>query len=161
MGSYEFTFDASSFEKVATRLRASSGLIGEVAEKMILRAALMAEAKAKEEAPVRHGILRGSITHKIDRKTGEIIGRVGTNLDYAPYQEYGTGLYGRRHDYIYPRRARMLRFKTRSGQVVFARRVSGVRPKFFIKKGLQEVVGRIEEIKSFGVNLIKERLGFI
>lgn len=156
--SYIFQVDASSFGRVADKLKASSGVVGNACEKMILRAALMAEAKAKEKAPIDKGILRGSITHSIDKRGNEIIGRVGTNLDYAVHQEYGTGLYGRRRDYIYPRRAKILRFKVKSGGIVFARRVRGTQGKFFIKKGLQEVKDRIEEIKAFGIKLLKEGL---
>lgn len=155
---YIFQVDASSFGKVADKLKSSGVIVENACEKMILRAALMAEAKAKEKAPIDKGILRGSITHRVEHQGNTIIGRVGTNLDYAVHQEYGTGLYGRRKDYIYPRRSKVLRFKVRGGGIVFARRVRGTQGKFFIKKGLQEVKDRIEEIKSFGIKLLREGL---
>lgn len=36
------------------------------------------------------GRLVNSITHEVVRKTGKVIGLIGTNLFYAPYQEFGT-----------------------------------------------------------------------
>lgn len=55
----------------------------------ITRACLIIENAAKEKAPVASGQLRRSITHTVNGNTGE----VGTNLSYAPYVEYGTGLF--------------------------------------------------------------------
>lgn len=53
------------------------------------RACLIVENSAKEKAPVASGELRRSITHKVTDNEGE----VGTSLHYAPYVEYGTGLF--------------------------------------------------------------------
>lgn len=49
------------------------------------------ETSAKKRAPVDQGHLRASITHEEDPSPVPIWGRVGTNLKYAPYMEYGTG----------------------------------------------------------------------
>jgi HK97 gp10 family phage protein len=43
---------------------------------------------AKDLAPVRSGRLRASISTKVDRK--KQIGIVGTNVEYAPFLEFGT-----------------------------------------------------------------------
>lgn len=49
------------------------------------------ESGSKKEAPVDTGALRASIGSEIVRGSGsEIIGKVGSSLEYAPYQEYGT-----------------------------------------------------------------------
>lgn|GEM_PF-1076999 len=49
------------------------------------------EAEAKVEAPVDEGTLQSSIGSEIVRGPGsEIIGKVGSSLDYAIHQEYGT-----------------------------------------------------------------------
>lgn len=47
---------------------------------------LLAERYAKEEAPVDTGRLRNSISHDSDKDSAVI----GTNVEYAPYQEFGT-----------------------------------------------------------------------
>lgn len=49
---------------------------------------LVAEGYAKKLAPVDTGNLRNSITHDVD--DGEPSAYIGTNVEYAPYQELGT-----------------------------------------------------------------------
>lgn len=49
---------------------------------------LVAEGYAKKLAPVDTGNLRNSITHDVD--DGESAVYIGTNVEYAPYQELGT-----------------------------------------------------------------------
>ena len=46
-----------------------------------------AEGYAKEGAPVDTGRLRNDITYKVNAEEYEV--QVGTNVEYAPYQEYG------------------------------------------------------------------------
>jgi len=46
------------------------------------------ENAAKVNCPVDTGNLRGSITHKVDKQDLSVT--IGTNVDYAPYQEFGT-----------------------------------------------------------------------
>lgn len=53
------------------------------------KACFLVENKAKIKAPVDTGQLRASITHEIDGETGI----VGTNVEYAPYVEFGTGVW--------------------------------------------------------------------
>ena len=53
------------------------------------KACLMVERDAKILCPVDDGTLRASITHEVDGKEG----RVGTNVEYAPYVHQGTGIY--------------------------------------------------------------------
>lgn len=99
--------------------------------------ALMVMGKAKENAPVDKGTLRGSITKTNAVRSGRnYIVRVGTNVKYAPYQEFGTGIYAGR-GYIYPRRARFLAWRDKSGKWVFARRVRGVKPRRYFGKAVE------------------------
>jgi HK97 gp10 family phage protein len=49
------------------------------------------EDSAKLLVAVDTGNLRGSITHKVDEL--ELSCRIGTNVEYAPYLEFGTGEY--------------------------------------------------------------------
>lgn len=55
------------------------------------KACLTVERSAKSKAPVQTGALRSSITHKVS--IGSLEGVIGTNIDYAPYVEIGTGVY--------------------------------------------------------------------
>lgn len=63
---------------------------------------LDAEGFAKIKAPVDQGTLRNSITHRVDES--ELAVYVGTNIEYAPYVELGTGKYylgGRPDPWVY------------------------------------------------------------
>lgn len=49
------------------------------------------ERTAKEFCPRKTGNLKRSITHEVDVSGRDIVGVVGTNTEYAPYVEFGTG----------------------------------------------------------------------
>lgn len=63
---------------------------------------LVAEKYAKRLCPVDTGNLRNSITHQVDEAETAVY--IGTNLEYAPYVELGTGIYypgGRTTPWVY------------------------------------------------------------
>lgn len=62
-------------------------------EKAVAKAALLVEAEAKKNAPRGTGELANSITSKVETSGTEVNGTVFTPLFYAPYVEYGTGLF--------------------------------------------------------------------
>ncbi len=62
-------------------------------EAAINKACALVEAEAKKKAPKGNGELRRSITSKLDTDGTELIGVVYTPLEYAPYVEFGTGLF--------------------------------------------------------------------
>lgn len=81
--------------------------------------------------PVRTGALRGS-WHRDPAAPDTVEGSpawrttVATEISYAPYVEYGTGLYGPKHApyIIRPKNpGGMLRFVAKDGTVVFAKQV--------------------------------------
>ena len=49
---------------------------------------IQAEGDVAELAPVDTGRLRDSITHEVDESEEAVY--IGTNVEYAAYQEYGT-----------------------------------------------------------------------
>ena len=72
----------------------------EALQRGLEKVGLTAEGYAKQLAPVDTGNLRNSITHKI---AGEEV-YIGTNVEYAPYVELGTGKYvpgGRPTPWVY------------------------------------------------------------
>ena len=84
----------------------NSGLVKEEFQAAVLRAlekcGLTAEGYAKKLCPVDMGNLRNSISHKVD--TDEPAAYIGTNIEYAPYVELGTGIYtsgGRPTPWVY------------------------------------------------------------
>ena len=57
------------------------------------KACALVEGEAKKKAPKDTGALRRSITSKVENTGSEMKGVVFTPLEYAPYVEYGTGLF--------------------------------------------------------------------
>lgn len=57
------------------------------------KACALVERSAKQNAPKGTGELRRSITSKVEKNGSDIIGTVFTPLEYAPYVEFGTGLF--------------------------------------------------------------------
>lgn len=73
-------------EKLLNKL---SGLTDDFVTEFLEEACMMVERDAKILCPVGNGELRNSITSEVDGNEG----RVGTNLEYAPYVHQGTGIY--------------------------------------------------------------------
>lgn len=61
----------------------------EATERALEKCGLVAEEYAKKLCPVDTGNLRNSITHEVSENSAYI----GTNAEYAPYVELGTGKY--------------------------------------------------------------------
>lgn len=57
------------------------------------KACALVERDAKMLAPRDTGELRRSITSKVEDVDGDAVGTVFTPLEYAPYVEFGTGLF--------------------------------------------------------------------
>ena len=57
------------------------------------QACALVEGEAKKKAPKGTGDLRRSIESKVEVEGKEVTGIVFTPLEYAPYVEYGTGLF--------------------------------------------------------------------
>lgn len=62
-------------------------------EKALGQACAIVEATAKQKAPKDTGELRRSITSRVEQQGDDFVGIVYTPLEYAPYVEYGTGLF--------------------------------------------------------------------
>lgn len=105
----------------------------------------LVEGVAKDKAPKDTGALRRSITSKIEINGSEIDGIVFTPLEYAPYIEYGTGLYaengnGRQTPWVY---------RDDKGKYHYTH---GQHPQPFLRPALNENKDEI-------IQIIKEALG--
>lgn len=117
------------------------------------KTAVEVERRARLNAPHDKGALWGSLhiggkgnTSVAAHVTGNNIeAKVGTNLNYAKYQELGTGLYGPNKTLIKPKNAKAMIMTDRSGNVTgWFKSSKGVHPKYFFKKA-------VASIKSDGV----------
>lgn len=66
---------------------------GQQLKRAMGQACALVEGEAKKKAPKGNGELRGSIESSVEDNGGEIVGVVSTPLEYAPYVEFGTGLF--------------------------------------------------------------------
>ena len=103
------------------------------------------ESAAKDKAPRKTGALRRSITSKVELTGNSIEGIVYSPLEYAPYQEYGTGLFaengnGRKTGWAYE--------DEKTGETIFTR---GNRPHPFLRPAVNENKDKI-------INIIKGAL---
>lgn len=58
------------------------------------QATALVHAQAKLLAPDNYGNLKGSIHMEVKQENELVYGRVYTNLEYAPFVEFGTGIKG-------------------------------------------------------------------
>lgn len=65
----------------------------EALEAAMKKACAVVEKSAKQKAPKDTGELRRSITSKVENEGNSVVGIVYTPLEYAPYVEFGTGLF--------------------------------------------------------------------
>ena len=86
------TVSIQGIEQLEMRFKKMRDL--ETAEKAMKTACMLVEGEAKEKAPKgRTGELKGSIQHKVEGSGNDLTGVVYTAEFYAPYVEYGTGLF--------------------------------------------------------------------
>ena len=105
------------------------------------KACALVERSAKQKAPKGTGELRRSITSEVEIEGDDIIGTVFTPLEYAPYVEYGTGLFaeeGGRQDVPWC-------YQDDEGEW---HSTSGMRPQPYMRPALDE--NREKIIKIFG-----------
>jgi len=125
--------------------QAPQSVVNPAMNKFMSKASLMVVQRAKEKAPRAQGTLSGSINASpVEKIAVGYRTSVGTNVEYAPHQEYGTGIYGKNHRPITPRKKRVLAWKGGKygpGWHV-ARQVRGVRPKKFMKAGVEYLQSR-------------------
>ena len=108
------------------------------------KACLLVERSAKQKAPKGTGELRRSITSEVREEGGEIVGVVYTPLEYAPYVEYGTGLFaenGGRTDVPW-------NYKDEKGEW---HSTSGMKPRPYMRPALDENREEIIKILREGI----------
>lgn len=114
-------------------------------ERAMGKACALVERSAIQKAPKDTGALRRSITSKVETENGNIQGIVYTPLEYAPYIEYGTGLFaesGGRLDVPW-------NYKDDKGEW---HSTSGQKPQAFLRPALDENRENIKRILKEGIS---------
>ena len=81
-------------ERLMRQLQNSKSQVQFALEQGIHKAGLLVEGDAKRLCPVDTGRLRSSITTTKGYDGDNCVATVGTNVEYAPYVEFGTGQRG-------------------------------------------------------------------
>lgn len=111
-------------------------------EEAMGKACALVERAAKKNAPKGSGELRRSISSRVENN-GEVEGIVFTPLFYAPYVEYGTGLFaenGGRQDVPW-------HYQDDSGEW---HSTCGMKPHPFLRPALEDNLGAIKKILKEG-----------
>lgn len=95
----------------------------------------LVERSAKQLAPKDNGELRRSITSKVENRTGIVF----TPLEYAPYVEYGTGLFAE----VSGRKDTPWSYQDETGEW---HSTSGQKPQPFMRPALNNNVNNIKQI---------------
>lgn len=112
------------------------GITKSTLTKALNRGCIVVENAAKKKCPVgRTGLLRASIKHRVHDNEGII----GTEIDYAPYVEFGTGKYavegnGRKTPWVY---------RTADGEFHFT---EGQKPQPYLEPALQDNVNEVSRV---------------
>ena len=85
-----FSLDLVGHDVMASRLITMSNVVGEVSDGNMDTACRVLEQDVKDRAPVDTGHLMRSYDHTVRSRGGRTVGHVGTNVEYAIYQEFGT-----------------------------------------------------------------------
>jgi len=134
--------DINGLAKLQRKIK-DDKVIGPPMKRAMMRSAFTVERNAKIEAPVDAGRLRSDIKSIFEmRKSFPRWARIGPSVFYAPFVEFGTGIYGPLHRRIVPTTKKALAF-TWHGVRIVVRSVKGMRPRPFMAKGVKRSRGPI------------------
>lgn len=109
-------------------------------DEALTKACAVVEASAKQKAPKGNGELRRSISSKVDGEKGIVF----TPLEYAPYVEYGTGLFAE----VAGRKDTPWSYQDERGQW---HTTSGMHPSPYMRPALEENREKIVSILKEGL----------
>jgi HK97 gp10 family phage protein len=87
-------FDEAALDELFSSVDGPAG-------KFLKRCTTKVTRRAKQLAPVDTGRLRSSIADEIGHEGTDLVGRIGTDVEYAVYQEFGT-VHMAAHPYLRP-----------------------------------------------------------
>lgn len=113
--------------RVAARLEEKAARLPSLTEDAVEDLAADAELIFAAHTPSRSGRLARGVSAQSGPGLSAVVVARARNPE-SGYDYVGVSRWGHRVAFIYPKRARALRFTTRAGRVVFAKRVRGHKP---------------------------------
>lgn len=136
------SYSINGIEAVAKKLQSLEDV--EKMGKNMQKACALVEREAKKKAIKDTGELRRSITSKVDIEAGIVNGVVFTPLLYAPYVEYGTGIFAE----VEGRKDVPWNYQDDKGEW---HSTSGMKPQPFMRPALDENKEKVLEILKRGI----------
>lgn len=146
---------ANDPEEFAEKLEELESVMEEKIVDAMEEAVLLVEASAKENAPVDSGRLRSRIASEVVRIGSDTVkGLIGTDVEYAPFVEFGTASHTITADSGY------LHF-TVDGEEVFAKSVQhpGTEPQPFLRPAIEQHRADIRQIFADAVEEAIDEVG--
>lgn len=113
-------------------------------EKAMGKACALVEGEARKKAPKKTGALRRHMDSKVEYEGNTLVGTVFNPLEYAPYVEYGTGLFaetqGRQTPWAYE--------DPKTGETIWT---AGQHPQPYLRPALYENRDKIIKILKEGI----------
>ena len=133
--------EIQGLEKVIAKLDSVGD--GDGMKRAVQKACALVERAAVEKAPKDSGVLRRSIKSKVEGGNNEIVGTVFTELEYAPYIEFGTGLFAEESG-----RSTPWAYEDDDGNW---HTTKGMHPQPFMRPAIQENKKKIKQILEEGM----------
>lgn len=127
----EFVVKIDGLDKLSKKV--SKATLGKAVNRGIQAATIKVEQEVKQGTPRKTGFLKGSIKSEVRGAGIKTVGRVGTDLAYAPPVEFGT----KAHE-IRPRTKKALYWRGARHPVKSVQH-PGTKGKHMFEKGLKEV----------------------
>jgi len=124
----------------------NADIVKDAKYKTLEQASILFTSESKQKSPRGTGNLSRNIKYEVERDGSQA--KVYNKLDYALYQEEGTGIYGKYKRAIVPNRAKFLRFKSKTGKIVFAKSVRGVKAVWFMRQGSEFLTRNWNKIRE-------------
>lgn len=126
------------------------------------RATLIVTGAARKNAPVDRGPLRASIVPQVVQRDKVVTGIVGSNREYAPYQELGTRPFWPPWRPLYEWALRVTRGdRDRAGALAAGARMAiaarGIKAKRFLQRAIEDNSAKIKRIINEAVGRIVRR----
>lgn len=151
----ELHFDTSELEKMGRNYAGGPQIVREETVRAMTRSVVAIEADAKRRVPTDTHNLQRSITHEVETGQEGIVGRAGTNVEYAEAVEFG-----RRAGAAPPPSNALLGWMRRKGideslAFVIARSIGrkGIAPRPYMKPGYD--VNKLKINRELGPVLMK------
>lgn len=139
---FQWDNSAQLLDQLTKLLEERAEKFARIPARAVERAAPELQARVMALTPKKTSTLVRSIGFRVDRNSdGTVTAVVGTNMAYAPFVEFGTGIYG-------PKRRPILVLTQKKGNPIIRRtiKIQGMKPRAMFGQAVRDFLPRYEEI---------------